>query len=321
MKAIGLTALTEKAAAYETDRWFQQGLATASAHLREADLWRLATITAKAEAVSTRQLGITLDFLRDNGFAVVAARQIGFDAGNVHQLWMYHWNVATPDRRALAQDLLSMGTALFLAVVDRADPCRVPGSVRLSALKGSAYPSRRLPDQLRSLLGAQGRMLTFVHTTDEPADVVREMGLLFSDGEREKLVREIADGGDADGDATASAQALYARYPERSMDPGAAYQAMRGALEETAKAEDEKGAAAEVAISILDADRARPGALPWRRLKSYILAARPDLDLWDPVLHATERVMHDQPGIQPDLRDGTAEDWMALENLEKTGAP
>lgn len=315
MRATDLTARASKAAVYEGDRWFQRGLAAISPSLGEEDLWRLATITAKAEAVSTRQLETVLDFLSANGFAVVAAREIGFDAGNIHQLWMYHWNVATPDRRALAQDLLSLGKALFLVVLDEADPCRVPGSVRLSALKGSAYPSRRLPNDLRSLVGAQGRMLTFVHTADEPADVLREIGLLFRDREQQELARELSDRSRADDAAGEIARELYARYPQRSMDPATAYRRIRDSLDDAAGAGDRMARSAEAAIEILETDRAHPGALPWRQLKAHLRAAQRDLDPWEPILYATERVMHDQPGIQPDLEDGTVEDWMALETM------
>ena len=318
MRATDLTALAEKGAVYESDRWFQAGLDAASAHLDWSSLRRVATITAKAEAVATRQLDVTFEFLRRHGFAIAAAREVWFDASNVHQMWMYHWNVATPDRRALAQDLLSMGPALFLVVVDESSPCRIPGPARLSALKGSAYPSRRRPGQLRNLVGAQGRMLTFIHTADEPADVLREAALLFSDAELEELFGEVAGGGGADDAAVALRERLYACSPERSMDPAAAYAAMRQGLEDVARAQDEKGQEARAAIAILEADRDHPGDLPWRQLKGHVLAARPGLDLWDPILYATERVRHDQPGAQPDLQDGTAEDWEAI---ERAGAP
>jgi len=317
MRAIDLTAVTEKAAAYEVDRWYREGRESFAAHLRPAELLQLATITLKAEAVSSRQLEIAVHFVQSHGFEVVAARPVRFDASNVHQLWMYHWNVATPDRRALAQDLLSIGAALLLVVVDRSHPQLVPASAKLSALKGPAYPDRRQPNHLRSLLGARGRMLTFVHTADEPADVLRELGLLFSASHRDDLVRDIAQG-PSDPDLVAQLIAsLYDRYPERSMDPNRGYAAFRRSLELTAeRANHSESHAARAALEVLDVDRQLPGQLPWRQLRNHSLAALPEMDLWDPILYATERVLHDQPGSEPELRDGTGEDWEALARSE-----
>jgi nucleoside diphosphate kinase len=317
MRAIDLTAVTEKAAAYEADRWYREGRETFAVHLRQADLLRLATITLKAEAVSSRQLEVAVHFVQSHGFEIVAARLVRFDANNVHQLWMYHWNVATPDRRALAQDLLSIGVALLLVVVDRSHSQSVPASVKLSALKGPAYPDRRQPSHLRSLLGAQGRMLTFVHTADEPADVLRELGLLFSGSHRSDLVRDIAQGpGDPNliADLIAS---LYDRYPERSMDPNRGYATLKRGLELSAeRAGSSESRAARAALKVLDVDRQVPGQLLWRQLRDHSLAALPGIDLWDPILYATERVQHDQPGSEPNLRDGTGEDWEVLARSE-----
>jgi Nucleoside diphosphate kinase len=312
MRATAHTAVPEKAAVYEGDRWYCAGRDSFVTHLRSADLRRFATITVKAEAVSSRQVETALRFLKDQEFEILAGRIVRFDASNVHQLWMYHWNVATPDRRALAQDLLSIGPALLLVVIDRSSRQLVPASVRLSALKGPAYPDRRRPHHLRSMLGAQGRMLTFVHTADEPADVLRELGLLFSARDRDDLFREIA-GGRGDLDLVAElVSSLYDRHPERSMDPTRGYEALRHSLEAAEEAGHPRGVAARAALQVLDIDQLRPGRLAWRDLRDHTLAALPEIDLWDPILYATERVRHDQPGLEPDLRDGTVEDWEAL---------
>lgn len=318
MRAIDLTTVDEKALAYEADRWFREGRDTFAAFIGEVDVFSLATVTLKAEVVSSRQVAAAISFLEANEFEVAAARIIRFDASNVHQLWMYHWNVATPDRRTLAQDLLSIGSALFLVLVDRSYPRLVPASVRISTLKGSAYPDRRKPDHLRSFLGAQGRMLTFVHTADEPIDVLREVGLLFNANQRRTLVRDAAARGPIDPDRIARLIAsLYDRHPERSMDPDIAYEALRSLLEFAAdRPGTPESEAALTALQILEIDQEQPGQLPWRRLRDHSLAAAPGMDLWNPILYATERVRHDQVGLEPVLRDGTEREWISLARPE-----
>ena len=308
MRVDELTAIAGKGGIYGADPWFRCGLASVATRVGRDQLWRLATLIAKPECVYTRQLRVVLDYLAEHRFGVVASRPIRFDACSVREMWKYHWRAATQDRRSLAADLLSMGESMFLVVVDQTDPGRVPASVRLSALKGSTLAEQRLPGQLRTVLEAQGRMLNFVHTADDPADVVRELGLLFGEGEHEALFEELAD--PASHSPTKLVQTLYWDHPERSVDKALAYRAMRESLESVSGSRDGQASAAAAALRILDVDRLRPGALPWRGLRANLVKARPDLSLWNPVLHAAERIRQDQPGVRSDMPDGTEADWV-----------
>jgi nucleoside diphosphate kinase len=311
VRAVDLTAIANKDAIYEVDPWFQRGLAATRNELSKDELWCIGTMIAKPEAVFTRRIGAILQYLSENDFRVVATRRIRFNRETVWQMWKYHWRAATPERRDLASELLLIGEALFFAVIDRRLPTVVPAAARLADLKGSTFPERRSSTQLRSVLGATSRLLNFVHTSDDPADVVREFALLFGAKERLDLLGEIGlmnDGSDA---ALAAMRELYEVHPQRSMDRELAFAATREALLDARELDQKQRRPAEEALALLLTDREQRGTLPWLKLKSQIVAACPDRDLWHPAIYASDRIAHDTVSREPDLPDGSVRDWMS----------
>ena len=66
----------------------------------------------------------------------------------------------------------------------------MPATVRLSNLKGGPDAATRGAGSLRSALRSANRLFTFVHTADEPADIVRELAVFFDRDERRRLLAE-----------------------------------------------------------------------------------------------------------------------------------
>jgi hypothetical protein len=64
-----------------------------------------------------------------------------------------------------------------------------PAALRLSERKGAADRSSRSSGDLREVLGARVPLINFVHTTDEAADVIREIGVYFSAEARRAIYR------------------------------------------------------------------------------------------------------------------------------------
>ena len=77
------------------------------------------------------------------------------------------------DPVTVAVEVEVVGDAAAVAVGHALD---VPASVELTGLKGPTDPDARAPGQLRHLLGRYSYLLNLVHTPDEPADVLRELG-------------------------------------------------------------------------------------------------------------------------------------------------
>jgi nucleoside diphosphate kinase len=140
-----------------------------------------AVLLLKPEAVVTRQLIPAVDWLGANGFRVVAAEPVRLTRTMVRALWYFQWNLATPQRRRLADLLVEMGDCLVVVVRCADRPPLQPASVLLTTLKGPANPQARSPGQLRHLLGGPSYLLNVAHTADEPADVLRELGVYFDE--------------------------------------------------------------------------------------------------------------------------------------------
>ena len=102
----------------------------------------------------------------------------------------------------------------------------VPTTVRLTDRKGPTAPAQRMPGELRHLLGGSTYLLNLVHSTDEPADVVRELGIYLDAVERAEAIARSRDGADRSAAARAIADELYATTPARSFDTAVAKRAI-----------------------------------------------------------------------------------------------
>jgi hypothetical protein len=131
-----------------------------------------------------------LRLLLDAGASVRAARAVEFTAGLVRTFWHYALGRLSEERVALLEVLMEQAPSLWV-LVELDDVDIVPAAVRLTELKGEVSPTKRQPHQLRRAMGPpQIPVLNFVHTADEPADLVRELGLLFGDDDRRGLLHE-----------------------------------------------------------------------------------------------------------------------------------
>ncbi|MFI9505050.1 nucleoside-diphosphate kinase [Nocardia sp. NPDC052566] len=212
----------EKAAAYAEDTYVQETAeqldrlgVDATKFTREHSLLLL-----KPDAVVARAVRPTLEWLRDNGFRVVAARRLAADRHMIRALWYFAWNIASPERRRLA-DLLA-GICDVLVLVVHADDGALPVPVRFTEAKGATDPRKRRPGELRHLLGNHSYLLNLVHTPDDPADVLRELAIYFDERVRAAVIAEAGIGADRTDEAAAIADDLYAEAPARGFDRAAA---------------------------------------------------------------------------------------------------
>lgn len=285
------TPLPEKATRYAEDTYVQETLA----HLADAGIdavefsRRHSLLLLKPDAIVARAVEPTLDWLRDNGFRVVSARVCPVDRHLVRALWYFAWNIASPERRRLADLLAEISDALVLVVAG--DPAGLPTPVRLTAAKGPTDPGRRQPGELRYLLGRYSYLLNLIHSPDDPADVLREFAIYFDTGTREQVLREIESGVDRGDAAAACAADLYARTPARDFGRAAA----------TRRLLDELG---EVPVDF-DADRDEDCA---RLVRSALAAGRP-VDPWSVIVLGAQVLPMRANGRQI-LPPVSAPDWL-----------
>ena len=214
-----LTTMPAKLAAYVGDTYFLE-CSDQLGSCRDEFARTHGLLFLKPDAIVARAVEPTLDWLHDNDFRVVDARRIVTGRHLVRALWYFQWNIASPQRRRLADILLAVSDSLLLIVAD--DARELPTTVRLTERKGPTAPAQRAPGELRHLLGGSTYLLNLVHSTDEPADVIRELGIYLGTDERAEAISRAREGSDRSTAAAAIAAELYATTPARSFDTEAA---------------------------------------------------------------------------------------------------
>ncbi|MBF6344499.1 nucleoside-diphosphate kinase [Nocardia cyriacigeorgica] len=217
-----LTTQPEKVHAYVGDTYVRESVdqldrsgVDAAKFAREHSLLLL-----KPDAIVARAVEPTLEWLADNGFRVVDADRVTGDRLLARALWYYSWNIASTERRRLADLLVGICDVLVLVVAGADTELPVP--VRLTDAKGPTDPRKRRPGELRHRLGQHSYLLNLVHSPDDPADVLRELAILFDEPRRGELISRAAAGADRSADARQLAAELYASTPARDFDKAVA---------------------------------------------------------------------------------------------------
>ncbi|KUL39701.1 nucleoside-diphosphate kinase [Streptomyces regalis] len=265
-----------------------------------AELAPLGLLSFKCDGMAARRADRTLRYLADQGFSIIGSARIRHNRHSMRELWRYNWHVYTTDRLALMTLMHSVTDSLLLIVRDdRYDPA-VPGSVRLADLKGSADPEARGPEHLRTVLDPPNKIINFVHVADEPADIVREVGIFLDRTERRALLTEVrqADATTATRRAFEEVARLEATFPSNDFDLDAALKRVGAAT-------------APESLARIRSAVATGTRLTWDELCSLLDPAAPDVDTWDFVRIATEVLDADRPASADLLPPSSAAQWRA----------
>jgi hypothetical protein len=217
-----LTGDAVKKRLYPDDAFFREALADYR-RLCAAATRRLEQGTyllVKPEAIVLRRGAPILDFLRAHGYEVLGARKLRIDRHASRDVWRYQFNAAPLSVMRAVDILFDTAPSVCLAVADDTSSCAVPVAARLAAHKGS-YVRRTLPSEsLRGLLGSPTLLLNFVHGPDDPADVLRELGVLLDPpGRRDFLAMLLGCRPTSQCEAPeAVLSAAYQDHPGRELD-------------------------------------------------------------------------------------------------------
>ena len=292
-----------KRALFGADAWFRDGW---------EDLQRLAPpgraiavaqehalVLLKPDAIAARLLHRSLDWFEDEGAVIVGSAAVQLDRQSLRAMWQWQLGASTRDRRDLGDAILTVGPSLLVVV--RLPASTVPATVRVSASKGPADPTRRRPGQLRSALEGGNFLLNFVHAADEPADLARELSILLPAGEREALISGFVDGGPPGG-APAAARDL-ATLLQRTAEPHdldfAATLRRLGTRLETISGGRPAGVQARAAARL---SAVRQGeSRDWRGLVDAFRDAGIPVPRWDEIVVGTTLMDHSEAGVEPVL--------------------
>lgn len=174
-------------------------------------------------------------------------------------------------KRATAEWLLLLDAAAGLGpglVVLYRHPDGDPAQ-RLTRLKGGNDPAGRAPDSLRSVAGSPNRLLTMVHTSDDPADVVRELAVFLPWRERAALVTSAR----ACGSPSSSSAVLD--VPLATVRSAYAGQAADGAAVKAPQWRGKAFAALPGDIAVPDVTRRWPAVAQWSRQVPLLTGGQP----------------------------------------------
>ncbi|GAA3229501.1 hypothetical protein GCM10020256_42590 [Streptomyces thermocoprophilus] len=307
-----LTRSQKKQELYARETWFREGLRDAEEILGPQRLpvvlRETALLMLKPDGLAAARLEPVLKFVTEHDFEVAAVRDFRFEGHHWRELWRYQLTSATLDRLAVNDLILGSGPALVLLL--RSGPGHeLPATVRMSTLKGSATLEAQRPGTLRSLLGQPNRVLSQLHVADEPADLLRELGLLFGESARRDLYAALASGDLAPRDKATLDRALRDHpAPGRSSpSPTPCAPSPRRSTPPRPAPAGPGPASAGVRDALARMERGERVA--WRPFAAGLkaLGARPDR--WDLAVLGTYVIEYDEPGHPKVLTNPDPQSW------------
>lgn len=148
---------------------------------------RFALLIIRAETFVGRRALKTINIIRNMNFSPIGWKEVEIYPLLMKELWKFQLNIASEDRVKLITEITAKGNSLIVLLRDEESGNKIPATLRLSSLKGSLSPERRHPDDIRSKLDMKGTTFGFIHTSDEPIDMFRELKIIFSTDELREL--------------------------------------------------------------------------------------------------------------------------------------
>jgi len=197
-----LTLNPIKKLVYQRDPHFTEAIGTVLAAWPDERslislLWNHTALLLRPEAIVARRARSILPMLRAHGLIPVSARPIHITPEQGRLLWRYQANVMTRGHIVLLERLLAAGPSIYIVLKDHSERRSTPAAGHVTYLKGPTLITKRGPLHLRSLAGpAIASILSYIHASDDPADFLRELAVLFSRSAFMEILREAAAGQD-----------------------------------------------------------------------------------------------------------------------------
>ncbi|MEV6690289.1 hypothetical protein AB0M35_02260 [Micromonospora sp. NPDC051196] len=264
------------------------------------DLYRCVPVVFRADAVVAGRLPQLVEILRGYGLTPVDAEIFRFDRRTTREVWRYQLNIATRDRLDVMDMIMPAADSLYVLFRHHAASSPVPSTVELNGIRGPSRPESRRANELRSLAGpAQESVLTYVHMADEPADVLRELSVLFDRGTRLRMLSGLRAGTSSER-LEPALRLLAGQADPNTLDYGRALDRL-----DTLCANAGHGGMADAVRVRVDVIR-RGGGRDWRGLLAAVAAVGLSWSHWDQVTVAARLSArhHNQEPAIPDLDAG-----------------
>lgn len=257
-----------------------------------------------------RALGVTstvVDFYTRNGFELVDLRPVTFNRTVWRSLWVYQMTQASIDR-LLVNDLVIDGAAWALLFRSTTDS-PLPAAVRLSELKGPARMENQQENCLRRAIGQPNRIFSLVHSADEPADFVRELGIIFSQRTRRAVADALIAGTlNERGNRLLEEIRASDERPRRTFDRDASRKQVIGAITQRLSDGDVPKARRDLLTRAVD-DLESGHVLRVPEFCAALQDAEVTVDSWDLAVAVSEAMEDDIPGASKVLDNFGAAAW------------
>jgi hypothetical protein len=305
-----LTKSPEKVQAYKLDTEFRlvwDEIRRADPVFRTALIEECGLLLFKPEALVSDALGEAMLLCTEMGFRIFFCEETRMDGGKLSLLWHYQDNNATVDRIRAVHAIFGDRPCMVAAVRRGRVLGYAPTCVALSKVaKGSAFKAGRDRQTMRGVFGCPNPVISFVHVGDEPADMIRDMGILLTWQQRRTLYRALSAETTLAVDAIATA--VRGRYPRYDFDVQNAVGRLRRSLETTGIHHQSQRAAldalarAEAFDEYLDA---------WAFLEN-LEASGAITDPWDCLVTVTSFIVRRHDGTRHFLVPPLPEEWGRL---------
>ncbi|GHE29892.1 hypothetical protein GCM10017673_35840 [Streptosporangium violaceochromogenes] len=296
---------------YFRDAWDDLTALRGRGEEARAPLFEVAPLVLRPDTIATRGGRRVLEAVRRAGFVPVASAVFRFDRRVTREIWRYQLNIATRERVDVMDMIMPVGRSLYVLLRGEGTPL-APACTRLSTLKGPSLPAERHEHHLRRIAGpAQASVLTYVHVADEPADIVRELGVLFDRAERLRLLTAASGTRDRSEPVHRALAEVEAETPAADLTPGPAFDRLERLIADRAgrgpvwpvDAPERSLARLSSLVSTIRAGRGRD----WRAVLGLVDHLGLDWPHWDRVAVAAElSARHiDGPPVIPDIGTGT----------------
>lgn len=152
---------------------------------------RKAVVVLKPEIFASGKARYIINLIERYDFKLKAFSTVKYDRLKIRETWRYQYSEATIDRMSLVDHLYCLGDAMLLFFEDTSQVLTKPASARLHKLKGASEARLRTPDTLRSIIDIPNGVIRLFHVPDEPADIIREIGILFERDQRFLIYRKL----------------------------------------------------------------------------------------------------------------------------------
>ncbi|GEM_PF-7092056 len=220
--SVNITNYRAKIYRYTQESYFQEAWYNFCEYFSESEISNLDNymfILFKPDAALGRCIARTFCYMEKLGFDPIFYKLLRLTRHSIRELWRYEFNTSSVQRYSVIDRLLQNANSMFVLfkrrIVTDTSACAF-----INDIKGPSLCRERKAHHIRSVINAHDGTLNFIHTPDETIDFIRELGVLFDESDRKKIIQCIITSKSisTDVDIDQIEKIFYSEMPEANFD-------------------------------------------------------------------------------------------------------